>query len=150
VDDFGLNPTCFELISGVFGPLEVDQFASEHTMMLSIHDAELTRFNAFYWCLTAEACNAFTQDWSSTTNYCFPPPYLVARTLAHARACGASMVLVVLVVLEWDSQVWWPLLRDPVGGGWHRLSINTNTGAGGIMRLWLAALLARYTLGGRS
>jgi hypothetical protein len=41
VDDFGLNPTCFELISRVFGPLEVDRFASEH-------NAKLTRFNAFY------------------------------------------------------------------------------------------------------
>jgi hypothetical protein len=63
---------------------------------------------------TAGACNGggLVVDYELL----FPPPLPGAsRTLAHARACGASMVL---VVLEWDSQVWWPLMRDPVCGGW--------------------------------
>lgn len=41
VDDFGISPDCFKLLSRAFGPFDVDCFASEH-------NAKLPRFNAFY------------------------------------------------------------------------------------------------------
>lgn len=95
-------------ISSRFGTCSVDRFASQH-------NAKLPRFNAFYWCPEAEACNAFTQDWGADgRSYCFPPPHLVARTLQHARACRAH---VTLVVLGWRTAPWWPLLCCSVESG---------------------------------
>jgi hypothetical protein len=89
VDDFGLSPSAFELVSQQVGPFAVDRFASEH-------NAKLAHFNSFYWCPGAAACNAFSQDWEGGLNNYFPPPGLVARALAHARACRARLTRVVL------------------------------------------------------
>jgi hypothetical protein len=106
--DFGLSSEAFAFISSRFGPPSVDRFASQH-------NTKLPRFNAFYWCPQAEACNAFTQDWGADgRSYCFPPPHLVARTLQHARACRAR---ITLVVLGWRTAPWWPLLCGSVESG---------------------------------
>jgi hypothetical protein len=55
--------------------------------------------------------NAFTEDWSASRSYCFPPPRLVFCTIEHAWECKAD---IVLVVLDWPGQPWWPV---PVGSG---------------------------------
>jgi hypothetical protein len=104
-DDFRLSTEAFASISSCFGSSSVDRFASQH-------NTKLPRFNAFYWCPQAEACNEFTQDWGADgRSYCFPPPHLVARTLQHARACRAR---ITLVVLGWRTVPWWPLLCGSV------------------------------------
>jgi hypothetical protein len=108
VDDFELSADTFALVSRRFGPFTVDRFASKY-------NTKLPRFNAFYWCPGAAAANCFTQDWGDDEqNYCFPPPSLVAPTLRHARACRARMTL---VVLDWRSVPWWPLLCGSVASG---------------------------------
>jgi hypothetical protein len=56
-DDFGLFQDAFAYVTSRFGTCSIDRFASQR-------NAKLPRFNAFYWCPAAEACNAFTQDWT--------------------------------------------------------------------------------------
>jgi hypothetical protein len=110
VDDFGLATPVFEYVQSLYGPFSVDRFASSH-------NAKLPRFDSFYWCPGAAACNIFSQDWgSSQISYCFPPPHLVARTLQHALACRAR---IVLIALGWRLAWWWPLLcgNSDSGGG---------------------------------
>jgi hypothetical protein len=70
--------------------------------------------------------NAFTFAWTGSHSFCFPPPRLVFRTLQHARECRSR---IVLVVLDWKSQPWWPLLVScqspewaPSVGRFRRLS----------------------------
>jgi hypothetical protein len=101
VDDFGLAPSAFGYIQSLYGPFSVDRFASSH-------NAKLPPFDSFYWCPGASACNTFSQDWGGDyISYCFPPPHFVARTLQHALACRAR---IVLIALGWRSAWWWRLL----------------------------------------
>jgi hypothetical protein len=106
LDDFGLQPPVFARVAEQFGPLAVDRFASAHNALLPVFFSE-------YWSPHSSGVNAFTDNWSSSRSYCFPPPRLVFRTIEHARECKAD---IVLVVLDWPGQPWWPVL---VGSGGH-------------------------------
>jgi hypothetical protein len=108
VDDFGLQPSMFDFVLHEFGPLDVDRFASAHNALLPVFFSE-------FWCEGSSGVNAFTVSWHGTFSYCFPPPRLVARTLQHARESRAR---IVLVVLDWKGQPWWPLLVSDGGSGW--------------------------------
>jgi hypothetical protein len=108
VDDFGLVPSAFSYIQSLYGPFSVDRFASSH-------NAKLPRFDSFCWCPGASACNTFSQDWGGDQiSYCFSPPHLVARTLQHALACRAR---IVLIALGWRSAWWWPLVCGSAESG---------------------------------
>lgn len=108
MDDFGLQPAVFTIVLRQFGPLSVDRFASAHNALLPAFFSE-------FWCPGSCGVNAFTASWSGPRSYCFPPPRLVMRTLQHARECQAE---IVLVVLDWPGQVWWPLLVGSGGRTW--------------------------------
>lgn len=99
-DDWGINQTVFSLIDRKWGPHTVDRFASKH-------NTKLVRFNSRYLDYCSEAVDAFTVDWNAENNYFCPPVYLVPRVLHHARACKCKGTL---VVPEWPSAVFWPLL----------------------------------------
>lgn len=105
-DDFGLQPAAFAHLLQQLGPFDIDCFASEHNALLPAFFSEL-------WTPRARAANAFAQPWSGLRCYCFPPPKLVPRVLQHAFESRAD---IVLVVLDWPGQFWWPLLRS--GSGW--------------------------------
>jgi hypothetical protein len=108
VDDFGLQPEVFHEIVRRFGQLDVDRFASAHNALLPVFYSEV-------WSPHSAGANAFTASWSGVRNYCFSPPKVVARVLEHAQECRAEMVL---MILDWLGQSWWPLLvRDP-GSAW--------------------------------
>jgi hypothetical protein len=108
VDDFGLQPSMFEFVLREFRPLDVDRFASSHNAPLPVFFSE-------FWCVGTAGVNAFTTSWHSSNSYCFPPPRLVFRTLQHARESRAR---IVLVVLDWKGQPWWPLLVASGGSDW--------------------------------
>ena len=80
----------------------MDRFASRH-------NTKLICFNSRYLDHGSEAVDAFTVDWSLENNYFCPPMYLVPRVLHHARLCKCEGTL---VVPEWPSAVFWPLLCD--------------------------------------
>jgi hypothetical protein len=130
-----INPRCFELISRVFGPFDVDRFASEH-------NTKLPRFNAFYWCSKAEACNAFTQARSGTRNFCFPPLIWWAARL--------SMRVHILLLWLMSSSSGTPRSGGPYCaalralGGPH-LYMDIGTGLGGTTPLFPAGPLVGCT-----
>ncbi|GAQ93576.1 hypothetical protein KFL_016690010 [Klebsormidium nitens] len=105
-DDFGLQPAAFSRLVQQLGAVDIDCFASEHNALLPAFFSEL-------WTPRARAANAFAQSWSGSRCYCFPPPKLIPRVLQHALECRSD---IVLVVLDWPSQFWWPLLRS--GSAW--------------------------------
>ena len=90
----------FELIESRWGPHTVDRFASKH-------NAKLNRFNSRFLDYNTEAVDAFTVDWQGENNYLCPPVYLVPRVLRHAQECRC---VGTLVVPEWPSAAFWPLL----------------------------------------
>ncbi|KAK7109102.1 hypothetical protein V1264_013207 [Littorina saxatilis] len=64
----------------------------------------------------AHAVDAFSLFWQSLTCYAFPPFSIILRVLQKVRRDKASGVI---IVPEWKTQVWWPVLlklltTDPV------------------------------------
>ena len=57
--------------------------------------------------LYTEAVDAFTCNWSGENNRLCPPIYLIPRVLRHAANSKAVMAL---VVPEWPSSPYWPML----------------------------------------
>ena len=101
VDDWGISQIAFDVcIDSCWGSHSVDRFASSY-------NTKVVRFNSRFWNPETEAVDAFTVDWSGENNYLCPPVHLIARVLHHARACGCSGTL---IVPEWPSAMFWPLL----------------------------------------
>ena len=94
---FGVKPT-------------VDAFAT-------IHNTRFPRFFSRFAQPTAAGQDAFLQDWrSEECLWAFPPPALLPRVLAKARAESATMVL---IALAWNSLPEFPLLRRLASSTWH-------------------------------
>ena len=98
--DWSLDHTIFELIDYEWGPHTVDRFASHY-------NTQFSRFNSRFWNPGTEAVDAFTCDWQDDNNWLCPPVYLITRVIRHANNCSAKGTL---VVPEWPSAVFWPIL----------------------------------------
>ena len=99
--DWKLDPKVFSTIHPLWGPLEVDLFASRLT-------TQLPRFYSWRPDPLAEASDAFSQDWSKVRGYAFPPFAQVGRCLKQLVDQNVSRL--VLVAPLWQSQPWYPLL----------------------------------------
>ena len=99
-DDWAIDLESFHFIQKKFGRLEVDRFADPR-------NTKLPRFDSRYHCTGCETVNTFTANWSHTFNWLCPPIALIAATLKHAKLCQARGVL---MVPEWPSAYYWPLL----------------------------------------
>ncbi len=100
--DWCLNPQLFQLLNRRFGPFQIDLFAA-------CHNAQMRPF--FSWLLDPEAAaiDAFSQPWSLTLAYAFPPFDLLPRVLKKVQTDQASLALIAPV---WPSQPWYPLLLE--------------------------------------
>ena len=98
--EWQISSRAFAQLDHRWGPLTVDRFASPA-------NNKLARFNARWHAATAEAVDAFTQDWSRDNNYLAPPLRLIPRVLRYLRKCRAQAVL---LTPRWPSQTWWPML----------------------------------------
>ena len=96
--DWKLNPMIFQKISLLFGPIEVDLFASRLS-------TQCQRF--FSWWPFAEATDAFLQSWSHLKGFANPPWCVIGRVLAQVKSQRAQFVLVAPV---WKTQPWFPTL----------------------------------------
>ncbi len=96
--DWKLDSRVFQQIHQLWGPMEVDLFASRLTTQCPVF---------FSWQPDpyAAATDAFLQVWT----YANPPWNLVGRVAAQAQAQQASMVLVAPV---WWTQPWYPILLE--------------------------------------
>ena len=99
-NDYMLDRSCFSRLDRLWGPHTVDRFASEKT-------AQVARFCSRFLNPGCEAADAFTVSWAGDNNWLFPPPFLVPRVLRH-MAVGEEAG--TLLVPEWQSAPWWPLL----------------------------------------
>ena len=98
--DWKLNPTIFRKISRLWGPLEVDLFASRLS-------TQCQRYFSWRPDPSTEATDAFLQTWTHMRGYANPPWNLVGRTLSQVQTQQANIVLVAPV---WKSQPWYPTL----------------------------------------
>ena len=81
----------------MFGPQEVDLFASRLTSQLPI-------FCSWRPDPLARATDALIQDWTAIKGFANPPWVLVGRVLAQVRAQRAQIILVAPV---WKAQPWY-------------------------------------------
>ena len=87
-------------VLSLFGPIEVDLFASCLTAQCPVH---------FSWQPDpyATATDAFLQDWSQILEYANPPWSMTGRVLSQVQVQQARIILVAPV---WKTQPWYPLL----------------------------------------
>ena len=105
--DWSLDQSTFQRIDRVYGPLEVDLFASRLTN-------QCRRYFSWWPDPFAEATDAFLQDWKTIAN---PQWNLIPRVLKKTQTQGADVILVAPV---WKTQPWYPLLLSLVVD-WPRL-----------------------------
>ena len=101
-DDWKMSRRLFEILDGIWGPHSIDRFANTK-------NTHTRRSNARYWSPGCEAVDAFTQDWSKDINWLVPPVYLAPKVIRHAEACRATGTL---IIPQWHSAPYWPLLFD--------------------------------------
>lgn len=99
-DDWSVQQWVFDQCEGLWGPHEVDRFASDY-------NRKCLRFNSRWWCNQTEAVDAFTVPWVGVNNWLVPPPRLICRTLVKLRDEKARGTLIVPV---WRSAAFWPML----------------------------------------
>lgn len=104
-NDYSLDPLVFQRLDEEWGPHTVDRFASVHTK-------QLPRYCSRFLNPGCEAVDAFTVSWRGENNWVFPPPYLIPRVLRH-MAEGKEFG--TLILPEWHSAPWWPLLITKQG-----------------------------------
>ena len=100
--DWKLSVAVFQKINAVWGPLEVDLFATRLS-------TQLDRFFSWRPDPLAEATNAFQQDWGPLKAYANPPWCLMGRVLKQVKAQQAQVTLVAPV---WKGQPWYPVLLE--------------------------------------
>ena len=100
--DWKLNPVIFQRVVDRYGPIEIDLFASRLT-------TQCRRYFSWRPDPSAEATDAFLQDWSGLRGYANPPWSLIGRVLAQVRSQQARVTLLTPV---WKTQPWYPLLLE--------------------------------------
>ena len=98
--DWMLDPTIFQVINSLWGPLEVDLFASRITK-------QIPRFFSWKPDPLAEAVDAFKHTWTGFTGYANPPWGLIGRCVQYILQQGATIVLITPL---WPGQPWYPTL----------------------------------------
>jgi len=103
-DDWSVTDTVYGVINQKWGPHTVDRFSSHY-------NNKCARFNSRWWVPGTEATNCFYETWKGEINWLVPPPSLGAaciRKLQDERSLGT------VVLPEWPSAAFWPLVADDV------------------------------------
>ena len=104
-DDWGISFEILSMLINRWGTLDIDYFASEH-------NAKLPVFFSKFWCYKSAGVDAFTFDWGQGFGLYVPPVILVSRVLRKMESCRAKGIL---VVPEWRSANFWPLICSSYG-----------------------------------
>lgn len=100
--DWMLDPSIFQCLETIWGPLQVDLFATRFTR-------QLHRFYSWRPDPEAEATDALVQSWSNIRGYAHPPWCLISRVLLKVRSDKATTVLITPL---WHTQAWFPTLLE--------------------------------------
>ena len=101
--DWKLNPQMFAAINKLWGPFEIDLFASHLTK-------QLPKFVSWKPDPEALGTDAFTVDWNKWKGYAFPPFSMIGRCLRQVQV--QQVVELVIVTPVWPAQAWYPLLLE--------------------------------------
>ncbi|CAC5391899.1 unnamed protein product [Mytilus coruscus] len=104
-DDWGISYYIFQLIESLWGPHEVDWFASDHNFKLLV-------FYSRFWNENSSGIDAFTVDWYGVNGLFVPIVFLIPRVINYMRQCNPVGTLIVPC---WPSASYWPMLC-PNGG----------------------------------
>ena len=98
--DWMLSPRMFAELDSLWGRHTLDCFTSSNS-------AQLPRFCSRWWNIGCLAVDAFTLSREQENLWMCPPLFLIGEVVhrIHAVACHGT-----LVVPEWKSAWWWPLL----------------------------------------
>ena len=105
-DDWGISEFVFQIVETLWGPHEVDWFASDDNYKLIV-------FYSRFWNVYSAGVDAFTVDWRGINGLFVPPVSLIPRVLVYMRQCGA---VGTLILPYWPSASYWPMLC-PSGDG---------------------------------
>lgn len=97
--DWQLHPRYFAQLQQMWGPFDIDLFASFTNHQLPV-------YYSHYYTPDTAGVNAFAHTWGRRA-WCNPPFSIIARVLRHAAACGSRMCL---IAPYWPHARWWPLL----------------------------------------
>ena len=100
--DWKLHPDLFQRLNKLWGPLEVDLFASRLS-------AQLPAYYSWRPDPYVMGMDAFVQSWTDQRCYANSPWNLIGRVLAQAIRQRAEMVLVTPV---WKTQAWYATLLE--------------------------------------
>ncbi len=99
--EWKLNQMVYQDIVHTFTIPDIDLFASHLNFQLKPYVAWMPDPGARF-------TDAFTLDWSSFVFYAFPPFSMITIVLRKIEYDGAKGIL---VIPNWPTQVWFPLLR---------------------------------------
>ena len=94
--EWQLHPALFRYLDRVFGPHQVDRFAS-------MASAQLPVYNSLYRDPCTSGVDAFAQDWSQVNNYVNAPFALIPRVLQLVKQGATATV----IAQEWRAQPWY-------------------------------------------
>lgn len=98
--EWSLSCHLFVKIQSRFGPLNFDLFASRLNNKLPLYASWKPDPGA-------KLCDSLSFDWASVKGYAFPPFALIGKVLRKVNHDKCSLVI---VVPEWPSQHWFPML----------------------------------------
>jgi hypothetical protein len=101
VPDWHLDPHVFHQILSLWGPPEIDLFASRQS-------SQTTRFMSWRAADFPEAINALSMRWDFMLAFLFPPIPLLKRVV---RKLELSKGIFLLVTPYWEAQTWFASLQ---------------------------------------
>jgi hypothetical protein len=99
--EWKLDPEVFRTISQLYGPFQVDLFASGATYQIPVFCSRIPDLKAL-------ASDAFQLNWTDRVLWAFPPLPLIHKVLAQLSIQPAR--LLVLLAPLWPSQSWFPVV----------------------------------------
>lgn len=99
--EWQLNPEIFDHITSISFLPDIDLFASRI-------NHQLPRYVSWHPDPNAIAIDAFSFKWNSGKYYIFPPFSIIGRVVNKIRREGTQCIL---IVPDWPSQFWYPLVR---------------------------------------
>ncbi|CAG2214782.1 unnamed protein product [Mytilus edulis] len=99
-DDWGVAVHVFEYLDSLWGPHEIDWFASDHNHRLPV-------FYSRYWNVHSMGIDAFTVNWQGINGWYVPPVCLLLKVLMYMQQCNAYVTVILPL---WRSANYWPFL----------------------------------------
>lgn len=104
-DDWSIREWVFKFLDKSWGPHSIDRFSNNL-------NSKCLKFNSKWWVPGTAGVNALDQTWSNDCNWVVPPPALLALVVRKIIRDHASCTL---IIPEWKSSAFWPMLVDEFG-----------------------------------